>query len=130
MARIIYAEDDNIMSEIVRDTLATAGHVVGVVEDGKSALQAISIKQPELIILDCSIPEMSGMEVLRAIRLHRDFCHTPVLMLTARHSQKDMQLAAFAGADAYIKKPFDPEYLIFLADSLLQQGRSGGNMAH
>lgn len=130
MARIIYAEDDNIMSELVREALGTAGHVVGVVEDGKSALQAITLKQPELIILDCSIPELSGMEVLRAIRLHRDFYQTPVLMLTARNSDKDMQLAAYAGADAYIKKPFDPDYLIFLADSLLKDGRAGGNMAH
>ncbi len=130
MARIIYAEDDDIMGEVVRDALASAGHVVGVVEDGKSALQAISIKLPALVILDCSIPELSGIEVLRSIRLNRDFYDTPVLMLTARNSQRDVDLAAYAGADAYIKKPFDTDYLIFLAESLLNEGRSGGNMSH
>ncbi len=130
MARIIYAEDDDIMGEIVRNTLGSAGHVVGIVENGKAALQAISIKLPELVILDCSIPELSGIEVLRAIRLSRDFYNTPVLMLTGRNSQRDVSLAAYAGADGYITKPFDPEYLIFLAESLIREGRSGGNMSH
>ncbi|MEH6758448.1 MAG: response regulator transcription factor [Parasphingorhabdus sp.] len=130
MARIIYAEDDDIMGEIVRDTLASVGHVVGLVGTGKAALKAINIKQPQLVILDCSIPELSGIEVLRSIRLSRDLYNTPVLMLTARTSEKDVSLAAYAGADGYIKKPFDPEYLIFLAESLLREGRSGGNMSH
>tara|TARA_R110000772_G_scaffold111558_4_gene215539 strand:- start:3457 stop:3849 length:393 start_codon:yes stop_codon:yes gene_type:complete len=130
MARIIYAEDDEIMGEIVRDALSSAGHVVGVVENGKAALKAISIKLPELVILDCSIPELSGIEVLRSIRLSRHLYDTPVLMLTARSSEKDVSLAAYAGADGYIKKPFDPEYLVFLAESLLKEGRSGGNMSH
>lgn len=130
MARIIYAEDDDLMGELVRDALASAGHIVGVVENGKAALQAINIKLPELVILDCSIPELSGIEVLRSIRLSRRLYNMPVLMLTARTSQRDISLAAYAGADGYIKKPFDPDYLIFLADSLLTDGRSGGNMSH
>lgn len=130
MARIIYAEDDEIMGEVVRHALSSVGHVVGVVDNGKAALQAISVKLPELVILDCSIPEVSGIEVLRAIRLNREFYDTPVLMLTARSSEQDVDLAAYAGADGYIKKPFDPDYLIFLAESLLKEGRSGGNMSH
>lgn len=130
MARIIYAEDDDVMAEIVRDTLGREGHVVGVVEDGLHALSAIRIKSPALVILDCSIPGLSGIEVLREIRLNRQFYDMPVLMLTARSSERDFDLAAYAGADAYIKKPFDPDYLVFLTESLLQEGRSGGNMAH
>lgn len=130
MARIIYAEDDEIMGQVVRETLAEAGHVVGVVEDGMSALKAINLKMPELVILDCTIPEMSGIEVLRAIRLSHQFYHTPVLMLTARNSDRDVSLAAYAGADGYIKKPLDRDYLVFLADTMLREGRAGGNIGH
>lgn len=128
MARIIYAEDDDLMGEIVRSTLARDGHVVGLVTDGKAALQAITLKQPDLVILDCSIPELSGIQVLERMRLNQALYDMPVLMLTGRRSEKDVSLAAYAGADAYVKKPFDPEYLLFIADSLLEEGRAGGNM--
>ena len=130
MARIIYAEDDDLLGEIVRATLRREGHVVGIVGDGKSALRAINVKRPELVILDCSIPELSGIEVLRTIRLDRRLYETPVMMLTARGSERDVNLASYAGADAYIKKPFDPDYLVFIADSHLVDGRAGGNISH
>lgn len=128
MARVIYAEDDELMGEIVRDTLARDGHVVGVVNDGQSALQAILLKRPDLVILDCLIPALSGIQVLEKIRLSQALYDMPVLMLTGRQSDKDVNLAAYAGADAYVKKPFDPEYLLFVAGSLLEDGRSGGNL--
>lgn len=128
MARIIYAEDDELMGEIVRSTLAKDGHVVGVVADGNTALRAITLKMPDLVILDCSMPELSGIQVLEKIRLNQALYDLPVLMLTGRQSDKDVSLAAYAGADAYVKKPFDPEYLLFVAESLLEEGRSGGNI--
>jgi DNA-binding response OmpR family regulator len=128
MARIIYAEDDELMGEIVRSTLAKDGHIVGVVADGKSALRAIAFKSPDLVILDCSMPELSGIQVLERMRLDQALYNMPVLMLTGRQSEKDVSLAAYAGADAYVKKPFDPEYLLFVASSLLEEGRAGGNM--
>ena len=130
MAHIIYAEDDKLMAQVVRNILHSEGHVVGLVEDGKSALNAISVKRPQLVLLDCTIPELSGIEVLREIRMNQTLCELPVMMLTARDSMKDMNLAAYAGADGYLKKPFDPEYLIYLTGSLIQRGRAARHMAH
>lgn len=130
MALIIYAEDDPLMGSIVRNALAQEGHVVGIVEDGLSALRAINTKQPALVILDCSIPELSGIEVLRSLRLDKKFYDLPIMMLTGRNSIQDLSLAAYAGADGYVKKPFDPDYLRFLTNSMLMDGRSAGNMAH
>ena len=128
MARIIYAEDDDLMGELVRTTLARDGHLVGLVADGETALRAITLKRPDLVILDCSIPELSGIQVLERMRRTQSLYNMPVLMLTGRRSEKDVSLAAYAGADAYVKKPFDPEYLLFVADSLLEDGRAGGNI--
>lgn len=128
MARIIYAEDDELMGEIVRDTLAKDGHVVGVVPDGTSALKVITLKRPDLVILDCLIPGLSGIQVLEKMRLSQALYEIPVLMLTGRQSEKDVDLAAYAGADAYVKKPFDPDYLLFVASSLIEGGRAGGNI--
>ena len=125
MARIIVAEDDAIVSEVVRENLTNAGHVVGVVDNGADALQAIKVKQPDLVILDCNIPELGGLMVLREIRSALALYDTPVLMLTGRQSQRDVELAFNQGADDYMKKPFDPDELVFRVEELLQNRRGG-----
>lgn len=123
MARIIIADDDSIVREIVRDALTEAGHVVGVVEDGSDALQAIKAKKPDLVILDCNMPEMNGLLVLREVRNTPDLYATPVLVLTGRQSPRDVDLAYNQGADDYMKKPFDPEELVFRVEELLANPR-------
>ena len=123
MARIIIADDDDIVGEIARDALIDAGHGVGLVTDGAEALNVIRARKPDLVILDCNMPGMGGVLVLREMRNSVDLCDTPVLMLTARTSRQDENLARFAGANAYMKKPFDPEELAFRVDEILA-GRS------
>lgn len=124
MARIIIAEDDDIVGEVARDALIDAGHGVGLVTDGVEALSVIRARKPDLVILDCNMPGMSGVLVLREMRGSADLCEIPVLMLTARTSRQDEDLARYAGANAYMKKPFDPEELAFKVEEILA-GRPG-----
>lgn len=124
MARIIIAEDDEIVREAVHTALTEAGHVVGMVEDGADALQAIKAKRPDLVILDCNMPEVGGLLVLREIRTTPALYDTPVLVLTGRQSPRDVDLAYNQGADDYMKKPFDPEELVFRVEELLDKARS------
>ena len=84
MPRIIVAEDDEIVAEIVRDTLIQAGHAVGVVQDGAAALDVIRAKRPDMVILDCSLPSMTGVQIVRQMRIDYDLWEIPALMLTAR----------------------------------------------
>jgi DNA-binding response OmpR family regulator len=119
MARIIMAEDDDIVSDVVRDALSKAGHVVGIVDNGADALQAIHTKKPDLVILDCNMPEMNGMLVLREMRTADALYGIPVLVLTGRQSARDADLAFYQGADDYMTKPFDPEELVFRVEELL-----------
>jgi len=121
MARIIIAEDDEIVSEVVREALTGAGHVVGVVENGVDALRAIQVKKPDLVILDCNMPELNGLLVLREIRNSLSLYNTPVLVLTGRQSRRDIDVAYNQGADDYMTKPFDPEELVFRVDELLKK---------
>lgn len=125
MARIIIAEDDEIVSEVVREALTKAGHVVGVVDNGADAVKAIKVKQPDLVILDCNMPELSGLMVLREIRTALAVYDTPVLVLTGRQSARDVELAFNQGADDYMKKPFDPEELVFRVEDLLENRKCG-----
>lgn len=119
MARIIYAEDDELIGDIVRNTLIDQGHAVGVVGDGQAALEAVQARRPDLLILDCSMPEMSGIDVLRNIRTDENLYDVPVLILSGRRTRHDIDLAMIAGANDYLTKPFDPEQLILAVEGLL-----------
>ncbi len=119
MARIIYAEDDELVGELVQATLIDAGHAVGVVGNGRDALQVVQQRRPDLVILDISMPEMTGSQVLDAIRLDPALYDLPVLMLTGRRSQIEEDIALKAGATEYLRKPFDPDQLVVTVDALL-----------
>jgi DNA-binding response OmpR family regulator len=119
MARIIIADDDEIVGEIARDALIAAGHGVGLLLDGKKALAVVKYKRPDLVILDCNMPELSGLLVLREMRKSRDLFDIPVMILTGRRSERDVELALFEGANDYLKKPFDPDELVFRVEELL-----------
>jgi DNA-binding response OmpR family regulator len=121
MARIIIADDDPLVGEIARDALIGAGHGAGLVPNGAQALAVIKARRPDLVILDCNMPELSGVNVVRELRKSMDFADLPVLMLTGRRSEADEELARFAGANDYLRKPFDPDQLVFRVERLLEK---------
>lgn len=119
MARIIMAEDDEIVAEIARDALMAAGHGVGILDNGAEALRVIKARRPDLVILDCNMPELSGLLVLRHMRDSSELHATPVLVLTGRDSRRDEEIAFYEGADDYMRKPFEPDELVFRVEELL-----------
>ena len=119
MAYIIIADDDELVTDIAREALQEAGHTVGVVANGADAWQAILQKRPDLVILDCNMPEAGGILVLRQMRNRIDLASMPVLMLTGRRSDADVELAMREGATAYMKKPFDPDELVFRIENIV-----------
>lgn len=119
MARIIIADDDDLIGELARDALIAAGHGAGLVPNGADALAVIKARRPDLAILDCNMPEMPGVNVVRELRKLMDFADLPILMLTGRRSEQDEELARFAGANDYLRKPFDPDELVFRVEQLL-----------
>ena len=122
MARIIIAEDDEILGEIARDALIAAGHGAGLVTNGADALAVIKARRPDMVILDCNMPELSGVLLVQELRKLADFADLPVMMLTGRRGERDEELARFAGANDYMKKPFDPDELVFRVEQLLSKG--------
>ncbi|MEO7239807.1 MAG: response regulator [Sphingomicrobium sp.] len=123
MGTIILADDDELIAAVVTDALMGAGHAVGWLADGASALEVIRQRPPDLVILDCNMPELGGIHVLREMR-RVDYLHrVPVLMLTGRASAHDEHIARFAGATDYLRKPFDPVELIDRAEELMDGRR-------
>lgn len=97
------------------------GHVVGVLDNGADALRAIQLKNPDLVVLDCTMPELSGLLVLREIRISSTLYDKPALVLTGRQGARDVELAYDRGANDYMKKPFDPDELVFRVEDLLEK---------
>ena len=119
MARIVIVDDDELFCQIVTRTLAPVGHDVVTVRDGDDALEAFWEHGPELAILDCALPGKTGLTILREIRQSAMFGTLPVLILTARRSEWHAKMAMTAGANDYVRKPFEPADLIAKIDRLL-----------
>ncbi|SDT86675.1 response regulator [Geopseudomonas guangdongensis] len=103
--RILLVEDDPALGEGIRTALKPEGYTVDWLQDGASALHALSHESFDLCVLDLGLPRMDGLEVLR--RLRRADNPLPVLVLTARDATADRIAGLDAGADDYLVKPFD-----------------------
>lgn len=130
MALIIIADDDPIVSELARGVLEAEGYVVGLARDGRAAFDAIRAKRPDLVLMDCGMPGMSGLDVVRLMRSSPVLHDIPIVMFTGRRGKQDVQIAYFSGVDAYIKKPIDPDELLFLVGDILGRGRKSAARWH
>jgi DNA-binding response OmpR family regulator len=129
MALILIADDDEIVIQVVQDALSARGHAVGAVDDGLKVLSVVEFKRPALVILDCMMAEVSGIEALRQIRSSRTCYATPVLMLTARCGEADEEIAMRHGADDYLRKPFGPDQLVARVERLITRAEQRGRAA-
>src|SRR5690348_9036785 len=102
VARIIIADDDELVVDIVRSALEARGHVVGSLSNGKYVKRVAEAKRPDLVILDCSMPEVCGMQALSELRSSEQVYSLPILVLTARRGTSDQDIAMQAGADDYL----------------------------
>lgn len=102
--RILLVEDDKALGEGIRTALKPEGYTVDWVQDGSSALHALSEESFELAVLDLGLPRMDGLQVLKRLRAAAN--PVPVLVLTARDSTADRIAGLDAGADDYLVKPF------------------------
>ncbi|MBL6651738.1 MAG: response regulator transcription factor [Reyranella sp.] len=108
--RLLLIEDDKMLADALRQALHDARHAVDWVEDGLSALDAARSHAYDAVLLDLSLPEMSGIDVLRELR--RSQCAVALIIITARDSVEDRVGGLDLGADDYIVKPFDVDELL------------------
>jgi DNA-binding response OmpR family regulator len=106
---VLIADDDPDIRMLVRLRLERSGYAVIAANDGLEALALAAECNPDLAILDVSMPGLSGVEVTRALRERQ--ATLPVILLTAHVQDSDVAEGANAGADAYVTKPFSPQEL-------------------
>jgi len=116
---VLVADDEEDILALVTTILERADYEVVSVRDGAEALTAVRDRRPDLAVLDISMPEVDGLEVLRRIRADADTSELPVLLLSAQAQEADVKLGFATGASAYVKKPFSPRDLTDRVDKLL-----------
>jgi DNA-binding response OmpR family regulator len=117
---LLIAEDDPLLMPLLKATFRTSGLRVLTATTGTQALDLARAERPDLALLDVGLPEMNGYEVCRALKTGPETSLIRVVMLTARAGLADQRLAAEAGADAYLTKPFSPASLLDAVRSRLQ----------
>lgn len=119
--KILIVDDEPNVVELVEYNLKLNGFTTDTAFDGRTALQKINGGAFDLVILDQMLPIVSGIEVLKTIREHKDLSGTPVLMLTAKSEEADVVQALNFGADDYITKPFRVHEMIARVKSILRR---------
>ncbi len=119
--RILVVEDEARIADILERYLRAEGFATERATNGRQALELWRAFQPDLILLDLMLPEISGLDVARTIRAKSD---VPILMVTAKADEVDRLLGLELGADDYITKPFSPREVVARVRAVLR--RAGG----
>lgn len=124
--RILIAEDDRDIAELVAHYLQKSGWTAHVAGAGDEALAYARANAVDLVLLDVMLPGLSGIEVCRALRADRATAAVPIIMLTARAEEADRVTGLETGADDYVSKPFSPNELIARIRALMRRSQRAG----
>jgi DNA-binding response OmpR family regulator len=118
MPTVLVVDDELKIARLIRDYLEQAGFVVATSSDGKGAIAAARQLKPDLIVLDLGLPQMDGLDVIRALRMGSN---VPVVVVTARADEADRIVGLELGADDYVVKPFSPKELVARVRAVLRR---------
>jgi DNA-binding response OmpR family regulator len=108
---VLAADDDEDILELVTFRLERSGYTVLQAHDGEEAWNLAQAQPPDLAVLDVMMPKLDGFELTRRLRAHEPTSRMPIILLTARAQDADVQQGFDAGADDYLRKPFSPQEL-------------------
>jgi DNA-binding response OmpR family regulator len=124
MTKILIAEDDEEIRELVLFKLRNAGFDAYGVGDGEQAVKMAETILPDLVVLDWMMPRMNGLDACVALRSNPKFSALPIMLLTAKGQESDVERGFTAGVDDYVVKPFSPRELVHRIEALLTRTRS------
>jgi two-component system alkaline phosphatase synthesis response regulator PhoP len=121
MKTILIVDDEPKIVQLARDYLEHAGFAVLTAPSGKPALELTRLQKPDLVVLDLGLPDLDGLDVLRAMRREADL---PVVVVTARAEETDKLVGLELGADDYLTKPFSPKELVARVRAVLRRSEA------
>lgn len=123
---ILIVEDERAIREMIAYGLRRAGFEVREAQDCREAKQQLADRQPDLLLLDWMLPDMSGLELAKDLKRDKDTRELPIIMLTARAEEADKVSGLEGGADDYMTKPFSPRELVARINAVLRRTEPGG----
>lgn len=124
--RILVVDDEPAIVRLMEYVLDRQGYIVRTAADGEEALRVVGEFRPELVVLDVMMPRKDGYTVAEAIRADPDLGGVPIIMLSARAQDTDVEQGLAAGANHYLTKPFEPDGLLETVARCLAESRAGG----
>ena len=118
---VLVAEDDEDVALLITQMLKNEGYNYLWAPNGKEALETIAREQPQLIITDIMMPQMNGIELIKAVRANDETNHIPIIVVSARTENNDRLSGLDAGAEVYLGKPFIPDELMMMVRKLIEQ---------
>jgi DNA-binding response OmpR family regulator len=128
VTRVLIADDDNVVRDVVRRYLERDGLDVSIAHDGNQALRVLGSEQIDVAVLDVMMPGPDGLALCRVLRERGGYA-VPVILLTALGEEDDRIAGLEAGADDYLVKPFSPRELALRVRSVLRRTPSSGSTA-
>jgi DNA-binding response OmpR family regulator len=116
---VLAADDDEDILELVAFRLERSGYTVLQARDGEQALELARAERPDLAVLDVMMPKMDGFELTRRLRAEEATSRMPIILLTARAQDADVDRGFESGADDYLRKPFSPQELSTRVQAIL-----------
>jgi DNA-binding response OmpR family regulator len=123
MAKILIAEDERDIRDLITFTLRFAGYDVVATANGEEAYQQAQAEIPDLIMMDVRMPKMTGYEACEKIKQIEDLKHIPIIFLSAKGQEAEVKTGLEVGADEYILKPFSPDQLTERVQIILNRYR-------
>jgi DNA-binding response OmpR family regulator len=121
MAKILVAEDERDIRDLITFTLNYAGHQVFAVANGEEAIEVAMREMPDMILMDVRMPKMTGYEACQKIKANTQIQHIPIVFLSAKGQEAEIRTGLDVGATEYLLKPFAPMELTVRVNELLKQ---------
>jgi DNA-binding response OmpR family regulator len=123
VVKVLVVDDDPVILELLRLNFEMEGFEVVSACDGRAGFDRAVTEAPDLVISDIMMPNVDGLEMLQQLRAEPGTAGLPVLLLSAKAQQNEVQRGLDLGADDYVTKPFDPLELLDRVNALLAQPR-------
>lgn len=123
--KILVVDDEPPIVRLMEFILARQGHQMVVAVNGEEALEKVRTLNPDLVLLDIMMPRIDGYEVARTLRADPATQNLPIIMLSAKAQEEDIQKGIDVGVNEYITKPFSPEQLVHVVTDYLNRVHGG-----
>lgn len=119
--RVLVVDDDPHVLQLLKVNFELEGYDVLSASNGEEALGIISSRKLDVLVCDVMMPVMDGLEVVERVRANPKTAKLPIVMVSAKAQQRDVEAGDAAGVDAYVTKPFDPQDLLDAVNGLLER---------